>query len=262
MSNEQRVRTMAGWIGVEISRSRVRTAGKAGYGLYRVRGSVAHRTPAELAGLIWGAVTTDGLAERGPWTAYAFTLEAIRLAVEHAITKGTPVGPRELHVLAPHATASVVVTTRWTSAYAGRRDLGERVLLAPGLVDPATYDKLGGAMVDQLNGGPTVPMTTGQAEAMVVPAQVTGEYARQVNALSELLDAGLIRMQHVEGCVCDGATGRMDASCVRATMPDRMRQRADEAAFQAEHLRRREYGLTQRYAAKRARQGNGRQAQE
>jgi hypothetical protein len=125
MSDEQRVRTMAGWIGVEISRSRVRRADRAGYGLYRVRGSVSHRTPAELAGLIEGAVTADGMAERGPWTAYAFTLEEIDDHVRSAIVNGTPSGPGRF-APAPYGDRrqSLGVPTRWTSAYPGRRDLG------------------------------------------------------------------------------------------------------------------------------------------
>lgn len=131
MSDEQRVRTMCGWIGVEISRSRVRTPGKAGYGLYRVRGSVGHRTQAELDGLIPGAVTEDGKAERGPWTAYAFTLEEIERAVVAAIGCGTPAGPQGLGLRDSLTGETVRVPTRWTSAYRGSRTLGTGAETAP-----------------------------------------------------------------------------------------------------------------------------------
>jgi hypothetical protein len=112
MSDEQRVRTMAGWIGVEISKSRVRTPGKAGYGLYRVR-------PApRLEGM-------ESWDEAHSWTAYAFEPELIAAEVELAIRKGTPAKPFEL-MLPPTRPGSLVtvVPTRWTSAYRGRRDLG------------------------------------------------------------------------------------------------------------------------------------------
>jgi hypothetical protein len=177
VSDEQRVRTMAGWIGVEISRSRVRTPGKAGYGLYRVRGSVAHRTLAELAGLSAGAVTEDGKAERGPWTAYAFTLRAILAAVEAAIECGQPNGPATMRIAGQmeFGPVTAAVPTRWTSAYRGRRDLG----------------------------------VSGSAEL------------GRRSAVGEVL----------------GGTVRQ-------------RQRAANAKFQAEHLRRRAYGLKRRYEAK------------
>lgn len=127
-SDERHVKTMAGWIGVEISKSRARNPEREEYGLYRVRGSVGHRTRGELAGLTPGSVTPDGMAERGPWTAYAFTLERIESEVHSAIVRGVPAGPIDLVLPKPSPQppelAVWIVPTRWTSAYRGRRDLG------------------------------------------------------------------------------------------------------------------------------------------
>lgn len=115
--NEQEVRTRAGWIGVEISRSRVRTAGKAGYGLYRVR---AMPQSTDLP---------EDLDEM--WTAYAFRLDAIEANVRWAIEQGTPSGPAPMDLMEDITMPAIdgkrrrwVVPTRWTSAYQGRRDLG------------------------------------------------------------------------------------------------------------------------------------------
>jgi hypothetical protein len=123
--DEQRVRTEAGWIGVEISKSRVRTPGKAGYGLYRVRGS-AGRTWRETRELERSAVTEDLHGERGPWTAYAFTLEEILTEVHVAISAGRPDGPSALILRPADKTLCELVTvpTRWTSAYRGSRTRG------------------------------------------------------------------------------------------------------------------------------------------
>lgn len=172
MTDEQRVRTMAGWIGVEISKSRVRTPGKAGYGLYRVRGSLP---------VVWSIRRGETEIDRSPgqgqptlWTPYAFTLPMIRACVEDAIRAGMPDGPGWLRLRAyGHGwsdPADTVVPTRWTTAYQGRRDLG--------------------------------------ADA---PAD-----------LGESLSGSTVRS----------------------------RQRAANAAFQAEHLKRRQHGLQARHAAK------------
>jgi hypothetical protein len=118
VSDEQRVRTMAGWIGVEISKSRVRTPGKAGYGLYRVRGSVATGQVKIGNGTLYAFQETE-------WTAYAFTLEEIERAVGDAISRGTPAGPGELVIESAATDVRLTgVPTRWTSAYRGSRTLG------------------------------------------------------------------------------------------------------------------------------------------
>lgn len=122
--DEQLVRTMAGWIGVEISRSRVRTPGRAGHGLYRVRGSVG-RCWHEARELPQAARTEDGHGERGPWTEYAFTLDEIGRSVSCAISLGTPAGPADMQVCPAIGGQLVVVPTRWTQAYRGKRNLGE-----------------------------------------------------------------------------------------------------------------------------------------
>lgn len=117
---EQKVRTRAGQIGVEISRSRVRTPGKAGYGLYRVRPK-----PRSLD-KVWEI--------EAAWTAYAFTLEEIARAVEEAIGEGDHRGPADLRLRTGEVRTAeelrspgepIRVPTRWTSAYRGHRGLGE-----------------------------------------------------------------------------------------------------------------------------------------
>jgi hypothetical protein len=128
-TDEQRVRTVCGWIGVEISKSRVRTPGKAGFGLYRVRGSL----PVQ-----WSISRGDTEIDRSPgqgeptlWTAYAFTLEEIETAARGSINRGTPTCPGLLTLPNrggaggwPADRHFVTAPTRWTSAYQGRRDLG------------------------------------------------------------------------------------------------------------------------------------------
>jgi hypothetical protein len=193
VGDEQRVRTMAGWIGVEISRSRVRTAGKAGYGLYRVRGLELPKYPTRIGQNPMDPVPSE-------WTAYAFTLEQIERAVQGAIREGSPNGPAVLRLRLgipdglggydPDRFALVTVPTRWTTAYRGRRDLG--------------------------------------AGGEPIPEQIKTDLAAEVSALGSLIGAGVV---HVP------------------TTP-RQRQRADNAAFQAEHLERRAHGLRARYAAK------------
>lgn len=188
---EQRVRTMCGWVGVEISKSRVRTPGRAGYGLWRVR-SAAERH--------WH-VPHPKIGPDGEWTDYLFRLEEIEPAVRAAIGRGTHAGPGELHLVEAGAAvktgdfgyaAGHVVPTRWTSAYRGRRDLG-----------------LAAYLKELERTGPAV----GAASAPL------DETVREI--------------------------------VTRSTV--RSRQRAANAEFQTEHLRRRAYGLRARYAAKRAR---------
>jgi hypothetical protein len=124
-TDEQRVRTEAGWIGVELSKSRVRTPGKAGYGLYRVRGSLP---------VVWsikrgeGIDRSPGQSEPTKWTSYAFTLEEIARSVGEAIGYGVPSGPRDMVLNWSNPKRgerpAVIVPTRWTSAYRGSRVLG------------------------------------------------------------------------------------------------------------------------------------------
>lgn len=139
MVSEREVRKVAGWIGVEISRSRVRRADRPGYGLWRVRGWVP-----EGPDLVVQSGPHAGAGVRvkegpGLWTGYLFTLTDIDAAVRNAIEQGQPSGPLDLHLpiagvmlpgsFDPETIASrptgVVVPTRWTSRYQGRRDLGE-----------------------------------------------------------------------------------------------------------------------------------------
>lgn len=120
--DERRVRTVARWIGVEISKSRVRREDRPGYGLYRVRGSqgraltsgrIHHRAPIEV--------------ETGEWTGYLFELEAVWSALDVAISQGTPAGPADLVLYHPNPKQgrdrpAILVPTRWTSAYRGPRN--------------------------------------------------------------------------------------------------------------------------------------------
>jgi hypothetical protein len=193
MSDEQRVRVMAGWIGVEISRSRVRTPQKAGFGLYRVRGS----RPIQRA---LGTLGPDMKScEWFDWTAYAFTLGEIRAEVELAISVGIPAAPADLMLRPADGGVPVPVVTRWTSAYRGRRDLGVSGDLTMGALAQRMVDR-GFPVVD-------VPGSYGASVARRPVGEVLGGTVRQ-------------------------------------------RQRAANAEFQAEHLRRRAYGLKRRYEAK------------
>lgn len=260
MTDERRVRTMAGWIGVEISRSRVRTEGKAGFGMYRVRP----------AGKVY------------EWTAYAFTLEEIERGVNRAIGRGNPTAPYALKLpcLAPGDPnwPAITVPTRWTSAYRGRRNLGTELArlerTEPAVAEASSrYDEMRASVLrtaecgcpNNLRGEAPVlhrcsrcgfeggyESVHERCSGCAYPVAVRPEYAAELDALVVLLDAGVVQMKHVEGCACD-VPGTFTAACVRKTMPDRMMQRAQNAAFQAEHLKAREHGLRARYAAKRAR---------
>lgn len=143
--DEQRVRTEAGWIGVELSKSRVRTPGKAGYGLYRVRGSILTTIAQGSGPSFREAVCPAG------WTSYAFTLDEIARSIEEAIGYGVPAGPRDMVLNRSNPKhgerPAVIVPTRWTSAYRGSRVLGLRgeaeavAALAGAGLDPRPTDE-------------------------------------------------------------------------------------------------------------------------
>lgn len=243
MSDEQRVRTEAGWIGVEISRSRVRTPGKPGFGLYRVRGSVG-RAWIETRELPRSAVTEDLHGERGPWTEYAFTLEEIQTETEVAISQGTGSRPGSLW-LRPAQGGGIVgpVPTRWTSGYRGRRDLGVGAPRCPVDGQWCSTCRIGGGNGE---GG-----TCARLEEPI-PVTVKPEWAAKVSALVALVDEGLVAMAHAELCLCNG-TRVLDKACVIRTLDRetvRSRQREGNAAFQAEHLKARAVGLERRHAEK------------
>jgi hypothetical protein len=117
VTTEREVRRRAGWIGVEISRSRVRTPGKPGHGLYRVRGSIRVQSP-HWAG---PAATVTEWVPR-PWTGYLFTLDQIDEAVADSTLgpRADAARPGGLHLPGPDGRV-VRVPTRWTSAYRGPR---------------------------------------------------------------------------------------------------------------------------------------------
>lgn len=298
-SDEQRVRTMAGWIGVEISRSRVRTPGKAGYGLYRVRGS-KRADPldfGEVRELDGSEVPDIRTYVPTGWTAYAFTLVGIEVGVRNSIEQGRPARPMELRLVeagsavktgAHGYAAGHTVPTRWTQAYRGRRDLGVAEV-APVELRPEAAHRVS-ALVALLDEGLLVMHHdlaaclcegTRKITMACVDVMMRNPYAR--GRIRER-QAGLARAQEVPGfgegfevpCEaerepdgerCTGtvgfAPGDMQARCDtcrawvgrQAPSTVRSRQRAANAEFQAEHLRRRAYGLEQRYVAKRARNG-------
>lgn len=122
--DERRVRTVAGWIGVEISKSRVRTPDRAGYGLWRVRGSVMV-TVQEFTDFRSGTITVKH--RPAEWTGYLFELEAVWQALAAAISQGTPAGPADLVLYHPNPKQgrdrpAILVPTQWTSAYRGPRN--------------------------------------------------------------------------------------------------------------------------------------------
>jgi hypothetical protein len=240
--DEQRVRTMAGWVGVEISRSRVRTPGKAGYGLYRVR------TAAERH---WH-VGEPPVTPAGEWTAYAFTLEQIARAVNESIQMGMPDAPMPLHLNdGTNAWPAVThrVPTRWTSRYQGRRDLGVRT-------------------------AEVVAEREDERCSDSIPVRVRPEVGQLLSALVTLVDEGLVVMRHDrEMCSCRG-TASLTMACVRLTTEDetvgtqvavrrsglaggargaktaRQRQRVANAKFQREHEQRRKHGKAAYHARK------------
>lgn len=232
MATEQEVRTRAGWIGVEISRSRVRTPGKAGYGLYRVR------TAAERHWHVPHPVVTPA----GSWTAYAFTLEEIETEIAVAIEGGVPAHPSAL-ILRP-ADASLcdltVVSTRWTSAYGGRRDLGcVSVVVRPGYA--AELD----ALVALIDAGLVVMEHEDGWCGCEGTTKLTARCVRRT----------LIGLPSAMTLRCQNETEPEGEQC-RGTV--RSRQREQNREFQAVHKVARDYGLKKRHAAKLARLSNSR----
>lgn len=217
--DEQRTRTIAGWIGVEISRSRVRMPGKPGFGLYRVRVAAERH---------WH-VGQPPVVPVGEWTAYAFTLQMIAICVDDAIRVGMPSRPGPLRLRNfGHGWADepdAVVPTRWTHRYQGRRDLGT----LPEERDPRP-------------GG------------MSVPVSVKPGVAAELDRLSALTGATRFTVDPVTGgfvpdmeSVIAGAAERRIATSVR--------RRALNRTAAREFAERRKHGLVRRHAAKSARLG-------
>lgn len=211
MTDEREVRTRAGWIGVEISKSRARSPRNPEYGLYRVRGSMP---------VLWSIKQGDAEIDRSPgqgeptlWTAYAFELDVIAAQVTNAIELGTPDGPAELHLpkrrIERGELPYVTVPTRWTSTYRGRRDLGSvrRAELIWGVKTEAA-----------------AALSVRVWESMTTHEQ-------QWHGMAQMLDRNYLRNK-------------------LAFSTPRQRQRAYNAAFQREHLKRRKWGLRQRHARK------------
>jgi hypothetical protein len=219
VTSEQRVRTEAGWIGVEISRSRVRTAGKAGYGLYRVRGSEHIAGGRSAAAPVVGGAPVHWMA--GEWTGYLFTLDEIERQVDNAIHGGTPDRPDRLMLVAGDGVVTNV-PTRWTSAYRGARDLG---VLEPVRLRPEAIAEVSAvaALVDA---------------GLVVMQHEPGCACRGTEAMT---------------MACVRLTAPTAYMAVQDTV--RTRQREANAEFQAEHKTRRDAGLRQRHARKLSRRG-------
>jgi hypothetical protein len=125
MVTERTVRTRAGWIGVEIGKSRVRTPGRPGFGLYRVRGSrLSDVGLPVLHGPHAGQVART--IEPTEWTGYLFTLAEIDRALTEAMDgpRADPRAPGGLHLQPDGSRPGVLpyrIPTRWTSAYRGPR---------------------------------------------------------------------------------------------------------------------------------------------
>lgn len=209
-TDEQRVRTMAGWIGVEISKSRARKRGNPDYGLWRVRGSERYADQDSVTGQ-W---TEPGAMRPTGWTAYAFTLEAIGAAVESAIVQSRPAAPGALKVAGRRFDVGdlvATVPTRWTPAYRGRRDLG--------------------VLAD------TSRCTHEIGQPCPVGASM-GEHAHEASGC----DMG--GRPHPGPC----RQAAIGEGVLRET--PQSRQRAQNAEFHAEHTERRKHGLARRHAEK------------
>jgi hypothetical protein len=247
--DEQRVRTEAGWVGVEISKSRVRAPGKPGFGLYRMR-LAPYRT-----------TERDGhpSVTAGEWTPYAFTLEQIAEGVRGAIEQGTPAGPYWIRIPHPNQQPGrdwpdTVVATRWTQAYRGRRDLGVSV--------PATLSREFAAELDAL--APLVDegliqmqhvegcacSRTGTDSLTAVCAQRTLEVARP--STEQLVREYRVVPGRSLGEVTHDATGcdRGGEPHLGPCMTAKQRQREWNARFQRQHAEARSHGLEARHAAK------------
>jgi hypothetical protein len=224
MSDEQRVRTMAGWIGVEISKSRVRTPGKAGYGLYRVR-PMARSTD-----------LPEDLDEA--WTGYAFTLEEIEREIEVAIGAGIPAGPADLWLMPAAGGDRVGVTTWWTSGYRGPRTLG---VVVPAELKPESVHRVSAlaALVDE-------GLVVMQHDSQMCTCSGTAK----------------LTMRCVDLTMADEPSREAVRVRQAAGLTARERQRKHNTAFQAEHKVRRDWGLQQRHARKLRRNARTRNEEE
>lgn len=224
-ASERAVRTRAGWVGVEISRSRARRRDRADYGLYRVR------TAAERHWHVPHEVTVPA----GEWTAYAFTLPMIDACVDDAIREGTPVGPGALRLRA-YGTGwsdppTAVVPTRWTHRYQGRRDLGATGQGVGNVGPPSSV----GALCEHPIG-------------VMCPAGLSmGEHVHEAEGFD---CAG---RPHLGPCV------PVEPVAARSVTV-RQRRRDANREFQAQHAVRRAHGLERRHQAKLSRRGSNQQS--
>lgn len=250
--SEQEVRTRAGWIGVEISKSRVRTPGRPGYGLYRVWAAAERH---------WH-VPHPVIVPAGEWTAYAFTLQEIERAVGAAIECGTPAGPQALGPRDALTGETVSVPTRWTSRYRGRRDLG----VAAEVDGPYPAPPLRQEAIDELNAlaalvGAGFGMDHEPGCTCDPPGRFDMACVRLTMRTPPAMTPSLGERPHgPEGChmggqphlgpccgpqVPEGERGHApDCSCGRCV---RRRQRVFNGQFQAEHAQRRAAGLRARH---------------
>jgi len=234
VADEQQVRTRAGWIGVEISKSRVRTPGKPGFGLYRVRGT---RTADRFDPL--GEGTTSAL-EHLPWTAYAYGLNVIAAAVTNSIQQGRPEKPMDLHLVEDGTAVKTgeggyaggtVVPTRWTQQYTGRRDLGVQA-------DHEAW--VAGPLARAIREGEALRAEIG--DPGVAPCGCANNALGMAPVLHRCPRCGFVAGPKVhEECA---------ACAIQNAGTTRQRQRAANGAFQRDHAERRAYGLARRHEEK------------